>query len=80
LHEAVASLSTELLQRTAHSLKRELAYFGSSAADHARELERMGREHDLAEVPARLSALETEVTSLMAAVRRNLRADGAHAG
>jgi HPt (histidine-containing phosphotransfer) domain-containing protein len=80
LREAVASQAAEIVERTAHSLKGELAYFGSSAADHARELERMGREHDLAEAAGRIAALEAEVSSLMAAVRRDLRADGAHAG
>ncbi len=80
LHEAVASQAAELLERTAHSLKGELAYFGSPAADHARELERMGREHDLAEAAGLLASLEAEVASLMAAVRRDVRGESAHAG
>jgi CheY-like chemotaxis protein len=80
LHEAVASQSAEVLERTAHSLKGELAYFGSSATDLARELERMGREHDLAEAAGRLASFEAEVTSLMAVVRRDVRGDGVHAG
>jgi HPt (histidine-containing phosphotransfer) domain-containing protein len=80
LHEAIASQAAEVLERTAHSLKGELAYVGSSAADHAGELERMGREHDLAEASGRLASLEAEVTSLMAAVRRDVRGDSAHAG
>lgn len=80
LREAVASQSAEVLERTAHSIKGDLAYFGSSAADHARELERMGREHDLAEADRQLALLEAEVASLMAAVRRDVRGESAHAG
>ena len=80
LREAVASRSAEVLERTAHSIKGDLAYFGSSAADHARELERMGREHDLAEADRQLALLEAEVTSLIAAVRRDVHGESAHAG
>ena len=57
----------------------QLAYFGSSAADLARELERIVREHDLAEAAGLLASLEAEVTSLMAAVRRDVRGESARA-
>ncbi len=79
LHEAVASQAAEMVERTAHSLKGDLAYFGSAAADHARELETMGRAHDLAEASGRLAYLEAEVASLMAAVRRDVRGESARA-
>jgi signal transduction histidine kinase/CheY-like chemotaxis protein/integral membrane sensor domain MASE1 len=79
LREAVTAQAAEIVERTAHSLKGELAYFGSSAAHFARELERIGRERDLAEAAGLLASLETEVTSLMAAVRRDVRGESARA-
>jgi hypothetical protein len=39
----------------------------------------MGREHDLAEAAGLLASLEAEVASLMAAVRRDVLGESAHA-
>jgi two-component system sensor histidine kinase/response regulator len=80
LQQALVARDTAALERAAHSLKGELAYFGSMAADQAREVERMGRENDLAETPGMVMRLEAEVASLMEAVRRDVRGKGAHAG
>jgi HPt (histidine-containing phosphotransfer) domain-containing protein len=80
LRQAIATQDTVIVERTAHSLKGKLAYFGSSAAEQARELERMGREHALEEALQRFASLEAEVSALMTAVRRNVRGDSAHAG
>jgi len=78
LQQALVARDTAALERAAHSLKGELAYFGSMAADQAREV--MGRENDLAETPGMVMRLEAEVASLMEAVRRDVRGKGAHAG
>jgi len=76
----IGARDSAALERAAHSLKGELAYFGSAAADRAKELERMGRENDLAEAPGMVTRLEAELTLLMEAVRRDVRGKGAHVG
>ena len=58
LHQVVGKLDAEGAERTAHTLGA-LAYFRSSAADHA----------DL------LAAVEAEVSSLLAAVQRDVRGE-----
>ncbi|HST09630.1 MAG TPA: response regulator [Terriglobales bacterium] len=67
------------VETVAHTLKGELSYFGSEAAIQARELERMGREKNLAEAPATLTSFEKEVVLLMDIVRKGVRGRSAHA-
>jgi len=80
LRQAVAAGDAAVIERTAHSLKGELSYFGSSAAEHARELERIGREKRLDRAPDVFASFEAEVRSLMDAVQKDVRGDSAHAG
>ena len=79
LRKAVETADAETLETTAHSLKGELSYLGSSAADHARELEKMGREKKLDRAAELLTAFEEEIRSLMEEVRKSVRGDSAHA-
>jgi two-component system sensor histidine kinase/response regulator len=80
LRKAVETADAETLETTAHSLKGELSYLGSSAADHARELEKMGRDKKLDRAAELLSAFEEEIRSLLEEVRKGVRGDSAHAG
>ncbi len=80
LRQAVEAGDTAVIERTAHSLKGELSYFGSPAAEYARELEKIGKEKNLDRAPEVLASLEQEVRSLMEAVRKDERGNSAHAG
>jgi CheY-like chemotaxis protein len=80
LEQAIQTGDAKLVETTAHSLKGELSYFGSASANHARELERMGRERNLEQAAGVLAAFLEEVTSLMNLVRKEVRGKGAHAG
>jgi CheY-like chemotaxis protein/HPt (histidine-containing phosphotransfer) domain-containing protein len=79
LRKAVETADAETLETTAHSLKGELSYLGCSAAEKARELEKMGRERKLDQATEALAAFEKEVRSLMTALRKDVRGEGAHA-
>ena len=79
LRKAVETADAETLETTAHSLKGELSYLGSSAADLARELEKMGREKKLDRAAEALTAFEEETRCLMEEVRKDVRGDSAHA-
>lgn len=80
LGQAVKLGDAELMENTAHSLKGELSYFGSEAANHARELERMGREKDIQNANAEFSALHQAVHALTQAVREQVKGKGAARG
>ena len=66
LREAISQGDSETVTNIAHSLKGELGYFGiSGVCERARELEEMGRRHDL-EGAARVSlAMETEILAVL---------------
>jgi len=54
------------LERAAHTLKGRLAFFGvSKIRDQILGLEMMGRENDLPPAPKALSAIETEMDSIL---------------
>jgi len=80
LQEAINSGDAGLVERTAHSLKGELSYFGFDASHQARELERMGREKQLGPAAVLLAAFRDAVANLMNEVRGNVRGRGAHGG
>jgi CheY-like chemotaxis protein len=70
LKRAVTETNSELLERTAHSLKGELSYLGMPAvSQRARELERMGRDCDLEHASEVLAIFEAEVSAVTASMR-----------
>jgi signal transduction histidine kinase/DNA-binding response OmpR family regulator/integral membrane sensor domain MASE1 len=79
LRSAIEAGDAGTVEKTAHTLKGELSYFGSEAANHARELERMGREKTLAEATATFASFERAVSLLMDVVKKGVRGRSAHA-
>jgi HPt (histidine-containing phosphotransfer) domain-containing protein len=70
LRQALADGDTEAVANAAHSLKGELGYFGIEDVLHkARELERLGREHGLAEAEEIFAFFETDMDKLVATLR-----------
>ena len=66
VRQAVADGDAVALKLAAHMLKGSVRYFTTSRAfEHAYQLEVMGREGDLENVPAAFSALEKEIDWLM---------------
>jgi two-component system, sensor histidine kinase and response regulator len=80
LQLGVSTGDAHIIETTAHSLKGELSCLGASAADHAPELERMGREHDVKNVAGRFASFRDEIVELVKEVRRQVQGDGAHGG
>ena len=73
LRQAVASTDYEALERTAHTLKGELSYMGSStASENAKHLELCGREHDFASASDLIAKLAAEISAISAAMRGGL--------
>jgi len=66
VRQAVADGDAVALKLAAHTLKGSVRYFTTSRAfEHAYQLEVMGREGDMENVPAAFSALEKEIEWLM---------------
>ncbi len=71
LQQAVAQDDPEAVSRAAHSLKGESGYLGAAnVSQAARQLETMGRDHELSQAPAVLERLQKEMASLSFAVRQ----------
>jgi two-component system sensor histidine kinase/response regulator len=69
IRAALAAGDTEVLERSAHSLKGSVGTFGAKpAARAAQELENRAKAHDFAAAPAALEALENEVAGLTRAL------------
>ena len=65
LRQAVADGDSEGVMRAAHSLKGESSYLGAGATSQAaRQLEEMGRNHDLSRASDTFAILEREVENL----------------
>jgi two-component system, sensor histidine kinase and response regulator len=72
----LAQDNPEAVQRAAHSLKGESGYLGAAnVSQMAKQLETMGRDHELSQAPAVLEQLLKEMASLTSAVRQ---ATGVH--
>jgi signal transduction histidine kinase/CheY-like chemotaxis protein/HPt (histidine-containing phosphotransfer) domain-containing protein len=70
LRQAISRGDTETIQRTAHSLKGELGYFGTAGISRATcELEDAARRHDLENAALLFSALESELPALLNSMR-----------
>lgn len=70
LRHALDSADYEAVERTAHTLKGELGYLGSSAAsENAKRLELCGREHDLAPALDLIAKLASEISAIASAMR-----------
>jgi CheY-like chemotaxis protein/HPt (histidine-containing phosphotransfer) domain-containing protein len=73
LAHAIVAADLDKIEKTAHSLKGELSYLGIlDAAQKARDLERMGKEHSLAPAVALFPAFQTEMTALATEMRSML--------
>jgi HPt (histidine-containing phosphotransfer) domain-containing protein len=71
LREAVTEGDSDLLERSAHSLKGELAYLGiPDAREKAGVLEQMGRNRNFERAAETLAMLEADVSALVAEMGR----------
>jgi len=70
LRHAIAEGNAECIEKTAHSLRGELGYLGiSEVAQKARELEEMGRKHDLQHTAEAFAAFETGISGVLLSMR-----------
>jgi signal transduction histidine kinase/CheY-like chemotaxis protein len=70
LRRAIAQGDAESLERTGHSMKGELGYLGIAEVTHkARELEELGRTHNLEQAARVFASLEPEINDIVAAMR-----------
>ena len=71
LRGALAQGNAEAVEKTAHCMKGELAYLGiSEVSQKARELEELGRKHDLEPASRIFASFETDISAIVAAMRR----------
>ena len=72
LRQALAQGDAKTLQKTAHSIKGELGYFGiSELSQKARELEELGGKNDLEHVSRIFPAFVIELSNVVAAMRQS---------
>jgi two-component system, sensor histidine kinase and response regulator len=70
LRSAIAQGDAESVERTAHSMKGELGYLGiMEVTEQARELEELGRTHNLEQAARFFASLEAEINDIVAAMR-----------
>ena len=70
LRHAIAEGNAAGIERTAHSLKGELGYLGiSEVSQNARELEEMGRKHDLQHTSEVFAMFETGISGVLVSMR-----------
>jgi HPt (histidine-containing phosphotransfer) domain-containing protein len=70
LRHSLAQGDAESLEKTAHSMKGELGYLGiSEVTQMARELEELGRRHNLEQAAHVLVSFEREISAIVAAMR-----------
>ena len=71
LRGALGQGDAEAVESIAHSIKGELGYLGiAKVSQKARELEEMGRKHDLEQASRIFPSFEAEVSAIVAAMRR----------
>jgi CheY-like chemotaxis protein len=70
LRSALAQGDAESVQKTAHSMKGELGYLGiSEVTQKARELEELGRRHNLEQAAQVFASFEREISAIVVAMR-----------
>jgi HPt (histidine-containing phosphotransfer) domain-containing protein len=70
LRQAVLQREAKNIETTAHSLKGELGYLGiPTISEKARELEEIGRTHDLQRAAGVFAVIETEISAVLASMR-----------
>ena len=73
LRRALAEGDAEVVERTAHSMKGELGYLGiAEVSQQAREIEDLGRKHDLGRASRVFAAFEPAIADIVRAMRTNL--------
>jgi HPt (histidine-containing phosphotransfer) domain-containing protein len=73
LRNAIDSADAKTVEETAHRLRGELNYFGlSSTAHEARELERLGREHNLRSAPQIFKVFNIELSAGLKSMQQML--------
>jgi two-component system sensor histidine kinase/response regulator len=71
LRESIADRNSEMVERTAHSLKGQLGYLGVvGAAQKSRELEEVGHRGEFQKANLVLAELEAEVTAIIEVMRQ----------
>jgi two-component system sensor histidine kinase/response regulator len=71
LHEGISGRNSELVERTAHSLKGQLGYLGASAASQkSRELEDIGHRGEFQRASRIVEELEREIGGVIEAMRQ----------
>jgi HPt (histidine-containing phosphotransfer) domain-containing protein len=79
LRAAVDHQDAETVQTVAHRLKNSVIFLGASAAEEATErVDRLGRRGDLAEAPAAIERLGTQIEKLKQALRAHLADSNGH--
>jgi HPt (histidine-containing phosphotransfer) domain-containing protein len=69
--KAIEAQDAKVVQERAHRLKGSLKYFGTSAAaDRAAELEAIGSEQQLADMPSKFAELKTAMDDLIPHLRK----------
>ncbi len=75
--EAILQKNHAVLERTAHTLKGRLAFFGiTRLRDQLAELERMGREQDLGQAFPMMIGIKTEMESILLEFQPLIREQG----
>jgi HPt (histidine-containing phosphotransfer) domain-containing protein len=70
LRRALAQGDAESIEKTAHSMKGELGYVGiPDVTQKARELEELGRRHDLEQAARVFVSFEPGISAIVAAMR-----------
>jgi HPt (histidine-containing phosphotransfer) domain-containing protein len=71
LRRALGQGDADALEKIAHSMKGELGYLGiSEVSQKARELEELGRKHDLEQALRIFPSFEAEISAIVEAMRR----------
>ena len=71
LRKAIAEGDAKTLQKTAHSIKGELGYFGiSELSQKARELEELGGKNEIERASGILPVFEIELSNVISAMRQ----------
>jgi HPt (histidine-containing phosphotransfer) domain-containing protein len=74
--EGIRQENYSLLERTAHTLKGRMAFFGiSRLRDRLTELEEMGQEQDLSRAASMLLSIKTEMKTILPAIELLIRVE-----
>jgi two-component system, sensor histidine kinase and response regulator len=73
LREALNLADAAAVEKSAHSIKGEIGYLGvTELFNKARELERLAREHGLAEAEAIFPSFESDIHQIVATLQKHL--------